>query len=309
MNNLSIKLPLAVGALLMCSTAVFAQSTETRSFSASVSGALQSDTGFLTGGQVQVQGVGQGSMTLSRGVASIDVVSGASAGLVSSNPETVTDSSAKMVSTFDFDRDVNTAAALVGIGNATAQGESIGGIGVVGSATGSADRSGTGTNLDNSAPMSGSASSATSAQGSLVGNFSTQNTLQLLGTGSLFAAAQSLDVGERNAGFAAGVTDTVAANDTGVVLNTLSAALPAAISDAALNTTAISDFGAGFGSNSILDNTGVIDINVANAGNGSVLASTSTGGFFGQGTTFGASATPTLAETNGFFQAGSYVAP
>lgn len=302
MKNLSIKLPLAVGALLMGTTAAFAQSsTETQSFSASVSGALQGDTGFLTGGQVQVQGVGQGSLVLSRGIAVIDSVSGASAGLDGALNSSVPTSSAEMITTFDFDRDVNTAAAMVGIGNATAQGESIGGVGVVGSAVANAERAGTGTNAANSDPMSGSASSATSAQGSLVGSFSTQNTLQLLGQGQLFAGAQALDIGERNTGFAAGVTDVVAADDTAVVLNTLNGNLPTAIGDAAYNTGTVSGFGAGFGSTSFIDNSGAIDINVANAGNGSILATGSTGGFFGQGTTFGASAAPTLAQVNGFF--------
>lgn len=309
MKNLSIKLPLAVSALLLGSTAAFAQSTESRSFSASVSGALQGDTGFLTGGQVQVQGVGQGSLVLSRGQANIGVISGATAGLSSANPEAVPTSSSEMLTAFDFDRDVNTAAALVGVGNATAQGESIGGVGVVGSSTANAERAGTGTNTTNSDPMSGSASSVTSAQGSLVGSFSTQNTLQLLGQGGLFAGAQSLNIGERNTGFAAGETGVISASDTAITLNTLNGNLPTALGDGSYTTAAVTGFGAGFGTTSFLDNAGNIDINVANAGQGSVLATGSTGGFFGQGTTFGATATPTFAETNGFFDANSYVTP
>lgn len=296
MKNLSIKLPLAVGALLMGSTALFAQETETQSFSANVSGALQGDTGFLTGGQVQVNGVGQGSVVLSRDQSSIEVVTGATAGLTAGIPE----SSSEMITTFDFSRDVNTAAALVGIGNVVAQGESIGGTGVVGSASANAERAGTNTfgpdgiaaNADD-APTSGSAASPTSAQGSLVGNFSTQNTLQLLGQGTLFAGAQSLDIGESNTGVAAGSTGVVTADATAIDFSTIAAVLtPGAV--------AVTGEGAIFASESTI-NGGTIDMNVANAGQGSVLVSGSTGGFFGQGTTFGATANPTFAQTNGFF--------
>jgi hypothetical protein len=306
MKNLSIKLPMAVGALMLCSTAVFAQSTETQSFSANVSGALQGDTGFLTGGQVQVNGVGQGSVTLSRGEANIGVTSGATAGLTASANTPATNdifptSSSSMVTTFEFDRDVDTAAALVGIGNVVAQGESIGGTGVVGSATANAERAGTGTG-SNSQPSSGSAASPTSAQGSLVGNFSTQNTLQLLGQGALFAGAQSLDVGETNIGVAAGLTGPVSANTTAIDFDGMVADTTAG----AIGVDTTNGNGALFFSTSVINGgtggaSGTIDMNVANAGQGSVLVSASTGGFFGQGTTFGASANPTLAETNGFF--------
>lgn len=300
MKNLSIKLPLAVGALMLCSTAVFAQSIETnvQSFSANVSGALQGDTGFLTGGQVQVNGVGQGAVVLTRGQANIGVSSGATAGLTASGGgfnDLIPTSSSRMVTTFEFDRDVDTAAALVGVGNVVAQGESIGGTGVVGSSTANSERSGTGTTAGGD-PMSGTASAPTSAQGSLVGSFSTQNTIQLLGQGSLFAGAQALDIGETNLGIAAGVTGDVDANTTSIDFDGLAPVLTAG----SLGVDDALGGGALFVSQSTLNNS-TIDMNVASAGQGSVLVSGSTGGFFGQGTTFGASANPTFSDVGGFF--------
>ena len=294
--------PAAVIALLLGTTALHAQATtDTKSVSALVSGALQGDTGFLTGGQVQVTGVGQGGVTLTRGTAAVSVIAGASASIpadtnTAGTPFTgIPTSQSSMISTFDFDRQVNTSGALVGIGTLVAQGESLGGVGVVGSANSNATRGGTATFTN---PVSGSSSTPTSAQGSLVGNFSTANTMQLVGTGSLFAGSQALNLGERNVGVSAGQTGTVAANATSIPLNTLAfAVIPAA--GTAFAPTNVTGNGAGFMTNSTLNNT-TIALNAANAGNGTVNITASTGGFFGQGTTFAASAAPTFSNT-GFF--------
>ena len=292
MRHYKIVLPAAAAFALMGSTAVFAQEAETRSLSASVSGALQGDTGFLTGGQVQVQGVGQGAVSLTRNTADILVNSGAIGNIVGGIPQ----SASAMTTQFDFDRTVDTSAALVGIGNVVAQGESLGGVGVVGTASANATRSGTRTDEVGGEDVlrSGSASSPTTATGSLVGQFQTQNTMQLQGQGSLFAGAQALDIGERNAGIATGRTGVVSADTSAVDLG----GLAADFSGGGIAVTGSG--GALFASTSSLEDD-VIDINVANAGQGSILVSGSTGGFFGQGTTFGATATPTFAQTNGFF--------
>lgn len=313
--------PLAVVGLLLGTTALHAQATDTRSVSASVSGALQGDTGFLTGGQVQVTGVGQGGVTLNRSNAAINVVAGSNAkspndpveisgtsGL-SSAYSGVPTSESSMITTFDFNRQVNTSGALVGIGTLVAQGESLGGVGVVGSANANATRAGTAT--VGSTPVSGSASTPTSAQGSLVGNFSTANNLQMVGTGSLFAGSQALNLGERNVGAAAGKTGTVNANTTGIALDGLTFAAPTSGTAFGVTGTgsgitfASGKGGAGFFTNSEIASGGnsptTIALNVANAGNGTVNVNASTGGFFGQGTTFGATAAPTFANT-GFFR-------
>lgn len=317
--------PAAALGLLLSTTALYAQTvnTQTRSVSASVSGALMGDTGFLTGGQVQVAGVGQGSVTLARNNADINVVAGSRAQIPTTyqignaTPVAVTSpipqSESSMVTTFDFNRDVNTSGALVGVGTMVAQGESMGGVAVVGSSNANATRAGTGTSAGGS-PTSGSSTTPTSAQGSLVGNFSTANTMQLVGTGGLFAGSQALAVGERNVGASAGRTGTVAADADDINLTTLTfAATPQPtgtvqnpVPAVSYNTANVTGNGAGFMSRSTLNNStgasgGTIAMNVSNAGNGSVMVNASTGGFFGQGTTFGATAAPTFADTTGFF--------
>jgi hypothetical protein len=311
--------PAAVMALLLGTTALHAQSTDTRSVSASVSGALQGDTGFLTGGQVQVTGVGQGGVTLNRSNAAISVLAGSNAqspGDVAptgtgSTYSGVPTSESSMITTFDFNRQVNTSGALVGIGTLVAQGESLGGVGVVGSANANATRAGT-IELGGD-PVSGSASSPTSAQGSLVGNFSTANTMQLVGTGSLFAGSQALNLGERNIGASVGKTGTVNANATGIALDGLTFSVPTGTNAFGETGTGVAGIafatdagGAGFFTNSTIASGGTnptdIALNVANAGNGTVSMTASTGGFFGQGTTFGATAAPTFSNT-GFFRA------
>jgi len=302
MNKNFVFAQTAVMALLLGTTALHAQETDTKSVSASVSGALQGDTGFLTGGQVQVTGVGQGGVTLSRNNAYIGVIAGSKASVPADTFSSTTltqsgipTSESSMVTTFDFNRDVNTSGALVGIGSLVAQGESLGGVGVVGSANANATRAGT---SGGTAPVSGSSSTPTSAQGSLVGNFSTANTMQLVGTGSLFAGSQALNLGERNIGASAGRTGTVSASGTSIDLTQLdlSSTIPTSGDYTPASVTA---GGAGFMTNSSLTNN-TIDLNAANAGNGSVSISASTGGFFGQGTTFGATAAPTFSNT-GFF--------
>lgn len=302
--------PVAALGLLLGTTALHAQATDTRSVSAAVQGALTSNTGFLTGGQVQVTGVGQGSVVLERSTAAFGLNSGATAGIGAGG---VPVSSSSMVSTFDFDRGVTTSGALVGIGNVVAQGESLGGIGIVGSANSNATRAGTGTRTTGTAPdtvtlqTSGSSTTPTTAQGSMVGDFSTRNNMQLSGTGSLFAGAQTLDIGERNAGISAGLTGAVAGNITELNLNGLALSTGTAATSTAAGTrpgvTSTTGGGAGFAAVSELNGaTGnTIDMNASNAGNGSVLVSGSTGGFFGEGTAWSATAAPTFSDVNGFF--------
>lgn len=287
----SKKLSISAVALLMCSTSVYAQeTTQTRSLSASTSTALQGDTGFLTGGQVSVTGVGQGSVVLGRADtgATITSTSGATAGI---GLDLVPNTSSSMVTTFDFDRSVDTAGALVGIGTMTAQGESIGGTGIVGASTANSESAGTRTvSLTDQA---GSAASTTSAQAGLVGSFSTVNTIQMLGQDDLFAGAQALDIGERNSGIAGASTGLVDADTSQINLTGMVASFTP-------GPLGVSGSGSVFATESTLENTS-IDLNVANAGGGSILVTGSTGGFFGSGTIAGAGADVDFAETNGFF--------
>lgn len=285
-------------AMLMSTSALYAGSipavpadTQTRSLNASTSTALSADTGFLTGAQVQVDGTGQGSVVLSRDEANISAISGATAGI---GPDGVPTSGSSMVTTFEFDREVNTAGAMVGIGSLVAEGESIGGTGILGTSNGSATFTGT---RDVGAGQAGNAASTTTAQGSLVGSFNTRNTIQMLGRESLFAGAQSLDLGERNVGVSAGITGDISADAASIDLDTIAATTgtPGSVS--------VSGAGSIFSGQSTLEQD-VIDVNVANAGGGSILVTGSTGGFFGTGTVAAASGSTEFADvgdTGGFF--------
>lgn len=291
----------ATAMTLVGASAAVAQQVTSESYSASVNGALQSDTGFLTGGQVQVNGVGQGALSLTRGQAQIDVVSEAFGATDNVGPGT----SSTFITTMDFDRNVTTGAALVGVGNVVAQGESLAGSGVVGTALGSASISGVGTYVPDTTSTSSTvdfaASSETnsSAAGGLVGSLSTSNTIQLMGSGDLFAGSQSLDIGERTQAFSAGSTGLIAYDLPGVNLTNLNAAF--STSTTTFDTDSVTGSGSGFGVETSLAANAPIDMNVSNAGNGSILVSGSTGGFFSQGTTFGASGSMNIADVGGFF--------
>ncbi|PWL24416.1 MAG: hypothetical protein DCO95_18795, partial [Roseivirga sp. XM-24bin3] len=173
-----------------------------------------------------------------------------------------------------------------------AQGESIGGTGIVGASTANSESAGTRTvSLTDQA---GSAASTTSAQAGLVGSFSTVNTIQMLGQDDLFAGAQALDIGERNSGIAGASTGLVDADTNAIDLSGMTANLTGT------GPLGVSGQGSVFATQSTLENS-TIDLNVANAGGGSILVTGSTGGFFGSGTIAGAGADVDFAETNGFF--------
>lgn len=290
----------SVFGLFAAVTAASAQTitTDSRSVSASVAGALQAPTGFLTGGQVQVTGVGQGAVVLTRSAANIVLEAGSSSSVDGGMPG----SESRMMTTFDFSRQVETGGALVGVGSVIAQGESLGGVGIVGASEANATRAGTGFDGDAGDPNSGSATTPTTAQGSLMGDFTTTNNMQLVGTGALFSGAQTLSIGERTAGISFGSTGFVYADALDVDLDDAVVDL-----DTGAPTVEFDNAGggSGFALSSTLLGAGIdsdtIDFNVSNAGSGTVAVSASTGGFFGEGTAFSATVRPTFSEVNGFF--------
>lgn len=362
-------------ALACAGAPAFAQTIESGSFSAGIVGGLQGDTGFMTTGTVTVNGIGTGSVTLARTNASIDVNTGASnkgvvlgaGGQFNEAPE----ANAFMNTTFDFDRAVNTTAALVGRGSVNVQGDSMGRTGVTGSAFSSAEVSGTRQVTQNPGDPDSvetqvfTAEADTNAAGSLVGSFLTRNILNLQGQTDQFAASQSLDLRERNIGRSAGQTGNVVGGEeikltgldlglgTGIVsvtgdgnteyatlveragflINDLDIPDGTVIRGAQLDSNvfdlrdlvlepgetlafrlsgqgvgfgtdlaAISGSGAGFGMLSIVpDGAQEIVIDVASAGGGSVTVSGSTGGFFGEGTTFAAEGNSDGSDIGGFF--------
>jgi len=301
-------------------TASFALAADTNSFDASVSVLSPDQTGFLIGGQVTVNGVGTGALTMTRSAATMTLTGAASSLL---DPTSVVGapiggggtgpafaqfgvldgvkSTAKITSALDFDRQITTSGALVGLGSVIARGEAIGAMGSAGAASSTTTTAGTrtetlfstgdiGSTSYTLAGGEGNATSDASAQGSLNGSLSTTNTLQLLGASSLFAGSNGTTIGEDSTALAYGSSNVLADGVDGVDLTTATATGTTATGNGGLFQLS-SVLNAGSGSN--------VAMNVANAGNGSISITSSTGGFFtGGGAAAGSSS---LADTNSFF--------
>lgn len=273
--------------------------TASNTFAASVSVLSPDQTGFLIGGQVAVNGVGSGGLTLTRSTANMSLTGAAQSklGYDTNTSPTSADlvgavSGATINSELDFNRSITTSGALVGLGSVVSRGEAIASLGSAGAASAETGTSGTGGTT--ASPTSGTSAANASAQGSLNGSLSTANTLQLLGTSGLFAGSNGLTVGENNTADAYGSAGVVGDGLSGVDLSTAKFVA-----------------GSGDGQGALFDVTsaltGNIAMNVANAGNGSISITTSTGGFF----TGGASAAGegSRNETGSFFSTGSYAKP
>ncbi|OYU19379.1 MAG: hypothetical protein CFE34_05605 [Rhodobacteraceae bacterium PARR1] len=261
--------------------------TSANTFAASVSVLSPDQTGFIIGGQVAVNGVGTGALTLSRSVANMNLTGAASSGLEFNNAQIPglvgAGASATVNSELDFTREITTSGAMVGLGSVIARGEAIASLGSAGAASADTGTSGT------TDTASGTSSASAASQGSLNGSLSTANTLQLLGTSGLFAGANGLTVGEANTADAYGSSSVIGDGSSGVNLGT-----------ASLVNGSGSGFGALFDVTS--DLTGAdneIAISVSNAGNGTVSITTSTGGFFTGGGA--ASGEGTRNQTGSFF--------
>jgi len=261
--------------------------TSTSAFDASVSVLSPDQTGFLIGGQVSVGGVGSGALTMSRNTANLMVVGGATSDLPTMN--TGVNANSFIKSSLEFDREITTSGALVGLGSVVSRGEAIAALGSAGAASASTEAGGVRDNANNTT-SNGTAAAESSSQGSLNGSVSTSNTLQLLGTSGLFAGSNGLTVGENNVALAYGASDVLSDGSTGIDLNNVTNADDPSLIDGP---------GAVFGMTSTLSNGGEIAMSVANAGNGSISISTSTGGFFTGGGAAAGSAT--FNDVNSFF--------
>lgn len=280
----------AIIAVMMSAGAAFAENAST--FDASVSVLSPDETGFIIGGQVSVNGLGSGALTMTRSVAEMALYGGAGSELVY-HPDSSTDlagvnSWADVTSAISFDRDIDTSGSLVGQGNVVSRGEAIAAIGSAGAASATTETGGTDGFGD-----AGSATAEASSQGSLNGSLSTSNTLQLLGTSGLFAGSNALSVGETNEALAYGSSDIYGTStNTGINLDE-------ADWDTEDGLLYGSDDGALFIVNSDLHGDDGIDISVSNAGNGTISITTSTGGFFTGGAA--AAGSSTLSDTGSFF--------
>jgi hypothetical protein len=302
-------------------SASFAMAADTNTFDAAVSVLSPDQTGFIIGGQVAVNGVGTGALTMTRSKANMVLLGSATSNLVQNadfglGSATLTPaiqemgildgvrSDASITSALEFDRQITTSGALVGLGSVTARGEAIGAMGSAGAASANTTTAGvresfagvpgTGTSVYTVAGGEGNATSDASAQGSLNGSLSTTNTLQLLGTSGLFAGSNGTTIGENSTATAYGSSDVLADGTTGIDLSS------AATTGGSATAMAPTGNGGLFQISSTLTGTpATITMNVANAGNGSISISSSTGGFFTGGGAAAGSAS--LADTASFF--------
>jgi hypothetical protein len=282
-----------VAMLAIFGTAEMASAVDTSAFTASVSVLSPDASGFIIGGQSSVNGVGSSSVVLTRSAAEMAITGGANSKLVGSTTSGVlsgVQSDAFINSALNFSRQIDTAGSLVGQGNVIATGQAIGSIGTAGAASSNTETGGV---SDTGNIGAGSAAADASTQGSLNGSVSTSNTLQLLGTSGLFAGSNSLSVGEENQANAYG-SATILSNTSNTGISLSGAELFDVGSTSTKSTPNIMQTGSGDGalfnvtSNLTSDymptgtTTAVtgIQLSVANAGNGSISLTTSTGGFF-----------------------------
>jgi hypothetical protein len=290
-----------IAALAVLGGAGYAMAGTTNTFDAAVSVLSPDQTGFIIGGQVAVNGVGTGALTLTRSNAVMSLTGSANSQLDSANnsniPSLLTGvtSDAKIQSSLGFDRQITTSGALVGTGAVVARGEAIAALGSAGAASANTTTAGTRASSQGDAGGEGNATANATSQGSLNGSLSTSNTLNLLGTSGLFAGSNGLTVGETNTALAYGSSGVTSDGTTGIKLNT------ASVGQDNLSGTGN---GALFKIRTSLNDgtqnpVQTINMSVSNAGNGSISLSTSTGGFFTGGGAAAGSAT--FADTNSFF--------
>ncbi|MCF8521135.1 MAG: hypothetical protein K9G81_21405 [Rhodobacteraceae bacterium] len=318
---------IAIAAVLGSASLAMAD-TAANSFGASVSVLSPDQTGFIIGGQVAVTGVGTGALTLSRSVANMQLTGAAQSGLAyttGGTPELIgAQSASKINSELDFTRSITTSGAMVGLGSVVARGEAIAALGSAGAA--SADTSTSGTSGSGETEAAGTSTASASTQGSLNGSQSTSNTLQLLGNSGLFAGSNGLTVGEATTADAYGssavlgdgvsgvdLTNAVLSGDTSYALvdGTGSPVDGDPTTPLVLDLVLISQSGTGTGNGALFNVTSSLNtattgapvtsigMNVANAGNGSISITTSTGGFFTGGAA--ASGDSSRNETGSFF--------
>lgn len=276
-------------AAIMGATGAFAGGSST--FDAAVSVLSPDQSGFIIGGSVLVNGLGSGAVTLTRSAAEMAVTGNASSLLNTATNNSPyldgVDAFSDITSSLHFDRDIETAGSLVGVGSVVATGQAIASMGTAGASTASTTTAGTRDTMTSGALTpggQGSASADSATQGSLNGSLSTSNTLQLLGTSGLFAGSNGLIVGEANQALSYGSATVNADGVTGIDLT------GAASAGGAGSLLAGANDGALFVLSSVLNNNS-IDLSVSNAGSGTVSLNTSTGGFFTGGAAAGGSAT------------------
>lgn len=185
------KLMVSALALTMAAGGTAQADVGTGSFSAGVALMSPEQTGFIYRGQLGVDGVGSGAVTVTSNKANHGF-SGFSRGRVEGPTNVLADSG--VLATFEFDRAVETSGSLAGRGNVLAFGEATGASGFTGAAFGEGERAGV-TGGD-----AFSAAAQTESEAGLQGSVNTLNRLSLVGTGDMFAASQAVEIGEKSEG-------------------------------------------------------------------------------------------------------------
>jgi hypothetical protein len=265
MKNLTFTTSAIVAAL--SAGAVGAADLGSSSYEAGVSLLMPENTGFMYSAQVDAQGLGLGTSSVSTDAASFTLTGFASTGGAASG-SALTSSGSGVYTDFSFDRTVATNAMSSGQGRVVATGEALGSIGGVGSAAGQStqqtiESAAAGDTLTNSTSSSESAAS-------LVGGARTTLIAGVVGSSTTFIGDTGTSVTDNQVGKAvAGVLTS--GDDTG-------------ISIVADDTPAIGDLVLGSGGG-VTGITGAwdspdLDLTVRNAGGGTVSLGAETGGFF-----------------------------
>jgi hypothetical protein len=265
MKNLTFTTSAIVAAL--SAGAVGAADLGSSSYEAGVSLLMPENTGFMYTAQVDAQGLGLGTSSVSADAASFTLTGFASTGGAASG-SALTSSGSGVYTDFSFDRTVATNAMSSGQGRVVATGEALGSIGGVGSAAGQStqqtiESAAAGDTLTNSTSSSESAAS-------LVGGARTTLIAGVVGSSTTFIGDTGTSVTDNQVGKAvAGVLTS--GDDTG-------------ISIVADDTPAIGDLVLGSGGG-VTGITGAwdspdLDLTVRNAGGGTVSLGAETGGFF-----------------------------
>lgn len=324
---------LAIAALLGTAGVAFAESQST-AYSASVSVLTPDQTGFIIGGQVAVNGLGTGALTLTRSVADMSLTGAAKTGPYGAGTGSAYElagvgATSGVESSLAFDRGVYTSGSLVGQGSVVARGEAVAALGSAGAA--SADSELAGTNIGGE----GSASANSTSQGSLNGSLSTSNSLQILGTSSLFAGSNEMAVGENNRALAYGSSEVFSDGVQGIDLTSAKVNGADSYVEIMELDTSTPPTLVGTGTYELVEGTGLfygtgngalfamssdlvgydadgdvigandsIAMAVSNAGNGSISITTSTGGFFTGGGAAGGDST--FVNNGSFFSPYNY---
>ncbi len=260
------------GAILAAVTSTSALAVELGAsrFEAGVSLLMPENTGFMYTAQVDAQGLGTGTSSISTLASSFTLTGYASttgADILGADPEdALTTAGSGIYADFEFDRTVATNATSSGQGRVVATGEAIGSIGGVGSAMGSSSQQSILTDI-----VTNSTSDSESAA-SLVGGARTSVVAGLVGTAATFVGDTGTSVTDSQLGVALAGVATKGDAGTNVVISAIDAT-PVADD---INVTEGNGI-AGVMGDWLSPN---LDLAVLNAGGGTVSLGVETGGFF-----------------------------